>query len=125
MAVRGPLSRRRADLRPHELLDDLFPLPDLGPGHVGPRTGLGPRAKRIDRLVGYADLFDRARVDLHGDRSLCRRWAARLPSAGSIRQCGGPTLASIWRLSIPADGPVHCGERTFHLRPILTKIDLI
>src|ERR1700678_738317 len=125
MAVRGPLSRRRADLRPHELLDDLFPLPDLEPGHVGPRADLGPRAKRFDRLVGYAGLFDRARVALHGDRFLCRRWAARLPSARSIRQCGGPGLASIWRLPIPAYGPVLCGQRTVHLWSILTKTDLV
>ena len=125
MAVRDALSRCRRDLRPHELLDDLFPLPDLGPGHVGPRADLGPRAKRFDRLVGYAGLSDRARVDLHGNRSLCRRWAAGLARAGSIRQCDGPTVASIWRLPVPAYGPVHFGKRTFHLRSILTRTDLI
>ena len=46
------------------------------------------------------------------------------PEAVSIRQCGGPTLASIWRLPVPAYGLVHRGKWTFHLWSILTKTDL-
>ena len=37
---------------------------------------------------------------------------------------GCATLASIWRLPVPAHGPVHCGKRTFHLWSILTRTDL-
>ena len=91
----------------------LFPFADLGPGHIGRRPDLWPHAKRVDRLVRYPGLSYRARVDLHGDRALCRHRTSRHAKAQLNRWKGCSAMAAIQCLLIHAHTLVDCREWSF------------